>query len=1179
MRKGKQSIPASLLGLFIGLFVFLGPAAGTSWAQLVKGSIEGSVVDSTGAVVPGAQVFVLDPATSSIGRSISDNSGYFRIPLLAIGTYSVTVSKEGFRKVDVVGVQVNSAASTNVGKLVLEIGQTTTVVEVTAGAAHIETSEAQVTNSLGNSTIAELPMVLGNEGMDNLAVLLPGVNNSRDNNYSNTNGIGFSANGIRGRNNDQQIDGQTNNDNSVAGPGIFLGNTDWVQEYQVTTSNFGVEYSRNSGSVVNIVTKSGSNAWHGDAFVSENSWKTAALTNTQKAFEGLTKVPIYNDEFSGISGGGPIVKDKLFLFAGFDNEIEPSTSVDSTGSLEPTPNGMQTLTSCLPNSGVVQALNKYGPYAIKAGNPTPQGTPVDKTIDIPTGMTGAGTPLVCSNGSLLGPVEFAGVQRALPNPYKAYDWTGRMDYQRSKDRIYGRFLRQSLNYVNATGTGWDGFPGDEPSVGLEAGLDWTRNFGTSVVNNARVSYGRESVEFGGNAYGNTLPQQGDWAQGLASVNTPSGYGGFGYANNLPQGRIINTYQWQDNLSWIHGKHTFKAGANITYQRSPNVFPADENGTYGFSSLYDYVEDIPSSVGITLGNPNLDFREHDNFFYFGDDYKVTKNLTMNLGLSYAYFGQPANLFNTADTKNETGSDPYFDPSLPLSVRVFPKLDGHKKDLGPSIGLAYSPDWGGVFGGSGKTVFRGGYRLTYDPAFYNFYLNLQGSTPQVLSQSLSVADSNANPLPGNPIGDVVRSQLASYLTLGTQDPRSFAQTTVSPSFGPDHVQGWSFGIQRELGPHVVAESRYVGNHGGGLFQSLNGNPYVAGLAASFPNMVPSGVTACPAANAVVAAAIGRENCNLGSDRLRSNSAESDYAGWQNEVRANNLLNQLTLRTSFTWSKTTDNTSEIFGAATNEGTGAGNTIAFAQNPFDTLHGEHSLSGIDFPFNWTLSFVEQIPVFKAQRGFVGRVLGGWGVSGSYIISSGQAYTPTQYCLNYCTGGGAYDTAFDAHFVGLYETARPFAGASTAPVSNVGIYAGDLCNYDGVTGCGMAPNTMLSYNAYNQGQGAYVTSTSNVRVIANGAYADSYYGTPWGSMGRNTLRDANTNLANFDITKNVKIAERWKVEFHTAFLNVFNHPNYSSVDPYLDDAGYTQETTGFGVPSLWNGGSRTIKFGLKILF
>jgi hypothetical protein len=1164
----KQLVTAMVLALLTGLVLAFGPGASIGRGQVVKGAIEGSVVDSTGGVIPGALIEVHDPSTGSTGKGISDAVGAFRIPLLAVGTYNLTVTMKGFRTLEVTGVGVTPAATTPVGTLRLEVGQTTTTVEVSAAAPLLESTEAQISNSLSNSTITELPMVLGNEGMDYLAIMLPGVNASRGDSFSNSNGPDFSSNGIRARNNDQQIDGANNNDNSVAGPGMFIGNTDWVQEYQLTTSNFSPEYSRNSGSVVNIVTKSGTNDWHGSVFGSENSWKTATLTNTQKAFEGLTQVPPYNDEYSGASVGGPIKKNKLFVFGGFDNEIIPGSFVDSTGSLEPTPNGLQTLTSCLPNSGVLQALAKYGPYAIKAGSVSPQASSLtDKTISLVNGATCADTGLSTVTA------EFAGVERGLPDPYKQWDYMARMDYQGSKDRIYGRFIHQKITPVNGTGTAWAGFPGDVPSIGDQAGLDWTRNFSATVVNEGRLAYGRLGVEFGGNSYGNTLPQQGSWAQGIASIGAPSGYAGFGYASNLPQGRIVNTYQLQDNLSWMKGRHTIKAGANLTYQRSPNVFPANENGSFSFSTIANYIQDIPTSISLTVGNPELDFREHDNFLYVGDEFKAARNLTLNFGLSYAYFGQPANLFNKETTKNETGSAPLFDPSLPLSVRTFPSLPSHKTDFGPSVGFAYSPNWGGIFGGSGKTVFRGGYRLTYDPAFYNIYLNIQNSTPVVLSQSLTGATAAENPLPANPTGDVVRAELAPYLTLGVQDPRNSYQTTVMPDFGPDHVQGWSFGIQRELGPHAVFESRYVGNHGGRLFQSLDGNPLVAGLASSFPNLVPSGVTPCPASSAVVANAVGRENCNVGIERVRANSAESDYESWQNELRATNLWRQLTLRTGFTWSKTTDNTSDIFNTG-----GPGNPIAFSQDPFDNLHGEHGLSGIDFPLNWSLTFVEQIPFFRNQPGFVGRFLGGWEFSGTYIISSGEPYTPIQYCLNYCTGGDVYDTPFIAHFVGFYESARPFLLSPSAPVSQVAIYAGDLCSYAGLA-CTAAPNTLLNWNAANTVGAVQTIDASAARLLVNGAYADTVYGTPWGNVGRNTLRDARTNTANFNLVKNIKVTERVNVQFHTAFLNVFNHPNFSSVDPYLDDAGYLDEGTGFGIPSLTSGGNRVIKLGLKILF
>jgi hypothetical protein len=1151
------------LFLYLGTFSFLGLLLAPSHvsAQVVKGAIEGSIVDTSGAAVPGAQVDALDPATSSTGHTVSDITGAFRIPLLAVGTYELAVDKQGFHKVSVRGVQVNSAATTKVGTLTLELGQVSTTVEVSGQPTMVEATEAQITNTISSSTLSLLPTVGQNEGLDLLAVLLPGINNTRDISYSNSNGVGFSSNGIRGRNNDQQIDGANNNDNSVAGPTLFMGNTDWVQEYQLTTSNFGVEYSRNSGSVVNIITKSGTNNWHGDAFATESNWRLDTLTNTQKAFEGLTKVPTFNDEFSGISLGGPILKDKLFVFAGFDNEIEPGTSVYSTGDLEPTPLGLETLDACLPTSGVLQALNTYGPYAIKAGNPTPQASSL--TTQTISGVT-------CANGSALGPVQFAGVERTLPTPFHEYDVLTRVDYQGSKDRIYARYIRQTESFENVDeGNAWAGYPVNIPSAVIQSGLDWTRTFNPNLVNEARLNFYRLVLQFGGNSIGNTVPTDNEVADALASVAVPPGYAGFGIANGLPDGRITNSYQLQDNLSWTYGRHTVKAGTNLTYQRSPNIFLPNYDGSYEFATMADYFQDIPSAIGITQGDPNLDFREHDNFFYVGDDFKATKNLTVNLGLSYAYFGQPANLFYQHDKANETSSAPFFNPALPLSARIAPNLPAPKTDFGPNIGFAYAPH-------GGKTVLRGGYRLTYDPAYYNIYLNVADSAPQVLAQNLTGTDASSNPMPANPLGPVVRSDLASYLVEGTLDPRTFNQVTIPSVFRPDHVQGWSFGIQRELGGHAVLESRYVGNHGGGLFQIVNANPYVAGLASSFPNLVPPGITSCSAANAVVPEAAGRQYCNLGIVASVDNTAVSDYNGWQNELRTNNLWNQLTLRTSYTWSKATDNTSEIYSSFA-----GGNSSAYAQSPFNILHGEHALSGLDIPNQWTLSFVEMLPFFRDQHGFVGHFLGGWTLSGTYIISSGQPYTPIQYELNYATGGTAYDSAFDLALAnGFYETARPFVLSPSAPVNQVAIYGSDLCTLSGVaTVCSGAPSQLYSWNAFNA-QGAVQTVSANqARFLVNGAYADSVYGEPWGTATRNSLRDAIINQSSFQVTKETNVTERVRIQYWTAFQNVFNHPNFSSVDPFIEDSGETSEGVGFATPSLTSGGNRLIKFGVKVLF
>jgi Carboxypeptidase regulatory-like domain len=1173
------------VALAIVCLAMLAASATRLSAQVVKGSISGTVIDATGAMVSGAEIKVVESSTGSTSSTVSGLDGAFKIPLLGIGSYKLTVAMQGFQPFRLVDITVNSAQDTGVGKLRLELGTQATSVEVTAAAPLVQTSQSQISNSISSTTITLFPNLEGNTGLDQLALMLPGVASTRDADYSNTNGAGFTVNGLRGRSNDQQIDGQANNDNSVTGPALFLGNPDFVQEYQITTSNFGPEYGRNSGSVVNILTKSGTNNWHGAIFGVEANNKLNSLTNTEKAFQGLHKLPVMNEIFTGASIGGPIRKEKLFVFGGFDADILPGGTNYSTGSKTPTPEGLAALAACFPNSGSVAALTAYGPFGVKGGNPVSSGSTTMVDIYQVDALghyvdDAGGNHIVACAG-----VPFSGVQRMLSTAYHQYDHMERIDYNGDQNKIYGRYIYQKTTPLNLDyGTAANGYPVTVPSFANQIGFDWTRTINPTMVNEFRLNYTRSTVQFGGNGIGDTIPQMGNLATGISAVNMPSGYASFGPPSSFPQGRIINTYQLQDNWSWFRGKHQIKAGANLTYMRSPNVFLPNYNGSFTFSNISMFAADVPSSISITLGSPNLDFREHQSFFYFGDDWRVKPNLTLNLGLTWSYFGQPANLFHDADTKRENGSTPFFDPSLPLSVRTFPSLSAPKSNFGPSVGFAYTPQWGGWLTGNGKTVVRGGFRIAYDPAFYNIYLNLASAAPQVLAQTITGANAAANPLLAAPVGPSVRSQLAPFLTLGVSDPRSFNQTSVTPNFHSDRIFSWSFGIQREVGPHMVFESRYVANHGSDLFQSINMNPYVSGLAADFPNLVPSGVTPCPSADAVVSKAVGRANCNLGVARQRTNTGISDYQGWQNELRTNNLWDQLTLKTAYTFSKTTDNASDIFGNYA-----AGQTLAFSQNPFDYVKSEHGLSALDVPHAWTLSFVEGIPAFKKQRGLLGHALGGWQLSGSYIMTSGQAYTPTQQFMYYSMGSSPYpfDTSFNSAFAGAsYEVLRPFYSNPSAPENMVGILAGDACAYDGTMGCGLASNTMLSWNALNQYELGITDSfsetpvqASQVRYVVNGPQSANNFGTPFGNVGRNTLRDSITNTGNFSIYKTTNITERVKVRFDATFVNVFNHPNFTTIDPYIDDAGVLEEAYGFAVANLNDGGRRRIKFGLRIEF
>jgi len=1169
-----------------------------SFGQVLKGSISGTAVDQNGAVVPGAQVKATNTGTSSVLTTTTDNSGSFRFNLIPAGDYKLEISAQHFKTAVQNGVAVSAGRDSGLGQIKLSVGEASTTVEVTADAPLIETTQAQVTNTFTGVQLSTFAGIQENQGLDNLAIFVPGVSSSRDNNFSNSNGGGgFSSNGLRGRNNDQQIDGQNNNDNSVGGPGLFVTDAEFVSQYVLVTNQFGPEYGRNSGSVVNIITKSGTNAWHGNVYGAENNSILNSLNNFDKNPDicgsgpdsnCLKKPNRLNDEFGGFTIGGPMVKNRAFFFGGFDEEIISQKSTFNSSNLTPTPAGLAEIAACGGDANALSAISKFGPYGISAGNPIPNG-------DIQTGVMAS-----CPNA------EFAGVSRTVSQPVHNFNWVLKNDIQFGNDTITGRYIFNRGNTFNLGDNGAAGYFFNVPALSQAALISWTHNLSAHMVNEARVSFGRLNVEFGGSITGAASPPAGQLDQALANVAfDTTGLLGFGPATNLPQQRIVNTWQAQDNWNWVLGKHQLKAGVNWTYQRSPNIFLPLINGQFRFADWDAYFANQTDSVAIASGPSSLDFREYDTFLYGGDDWKLSQNFTVQLGLTWSYYGQPANIFNDITTKRESNpATAFWNPALPLSLRTLPTIPAPKNSFGPAVGFVYSPQWGGFMTGHGKTTFRGGYRMLYDPPFYNIYLNIATSAPEVFNQSIAGPGlgGTAPGIPATPTGPNVRSLLAPSLTKGVFDPRTFSQTQIAPNFGPDKVQTWSLGLERELSKNAVVEARYVGNHGYNLFQTLNANPNIANLFNKFPNLVPPGLTPCPASSAFAPVATGRINCNEGIVRQRSNTGYSNYNALQTEFRANNLFKQLTIRSSYTFSKTLDNVSEIFSTF-----GGGNSSFIYQNPANPNGpGEYSFSGLDYPHQWSVLFSEQLPFFREQHGLTGHILGGWTLSANYVVASGQRYTPTQFFAARATGTNFYDTSFTRAFNSSAESARPFLGNLSAPQTQVGIFASDACALF-VTGgfsspgnpvhmCDsnfVSPTTLISLTDLNKllnnpnfdpvaFAAAFTPATvtaNQVRFITNAKTAQGVFGTPFGNMPRNPVQDAMTNIGNASIFKNIKLGEHASFEFHTTFLNVFNHANFTSIDPILEDAGATGAFNGFGDPTQTPSINRRIIFGGKVTF
>ena len=1225
-----------------------------SVGQVLKGSISGTVVDPQGAVVANAQVKAKNTETGAVFTTTSDSSGLFRLNLLPSGTYTVEVSAQGFKTATHQGVPVAAGADSGLGSLHMSVGEASTTVEVSAEAPLIETSQAQVTNTFAGTTLRTFAGIEENEGLDRLALFVPGIASSRSNNFSNTNGASISSNGLRGRNNDQEIDGQNNNDNSVGGPGLFVSDPEFVQQYVIVTNQFGPEYGRNAGSVVNVITKSGTNAWHGSVFGFNNNSFTTALSNTQHntnkpgTTSPFTGPPRSNEEFSGGTIGGPILKNKLFIFGGFDNDIFEGSNVFTTTSLTPTPNGLATIAGCSGalNPTSLGVLQNYGPYAFSFGNPSPRPTGTDTSGNpngtfVTTNLRNAAGTVVCPG------VELGGVTRVLATPTHGFDWVARTDLQLGGDTITSRYLFNRNNVFNRTDSGGAaaaaGWFDNVPALSQAILESWTHNFSSRMVNEARVSFNRLNVEFGGGV-NPLLPVAGHLDQAFTNLSIQGGFLGLGPATNIPQSRLVNTWQGQDNWNYVVGKHNLKAGVNWTYQRSPNIFLPIINGAYRYGAttaclvattpcpaasrvsvngLSNFlVSGLPNRVQIAQGTSSLDFREYDTFLYFGDDWKLSQNLTLNLGLTWTYYGQPANLFHDITTKQESNSaTALWLQSLPLDQRTNPEIPAVKNSFGPSVGFAYSPQWGGFLTGHGKTVVRGGYRLLYDPPFYNIFVNISSSAPMTFLQTITSGLSNTM-LPAVPTGPNVRSNLNSFITPNTFDPRTQNETNVSNDFGPDRVHSWSLGVEREVTKNSALELRYVGNKGENLFQTVDSNPYLGtantiavngvtfggpGLLQNFPqftNGLAGGCTTTGQSGPGAGTDIGRFACGTGVSRTRSNGAFSFYNGAQVEFRANDLFKQLTMRTGYTWSKNLDNVSEIFATGT-----AGNTLFAAQNPFQTGDAERSISGLDYTHIWTILFTEQLPFFKEQHGFIGHLLGGWALSADYILGSGQPYTPVQggifgpiaqgttcgtfttHCLS---GPNYYDAAFVNAFVGS-DSARPFFGSQSAPANTVGMFAGDACNVFGIckdnNNVAIPATQLISLNALNASncpklQGSITGScnvvfvgNNDVRWIVNAATAQSVFGTPFGNVPRNPVRDAISNIANVSVFKNIKIGERVNFEIHGTALNALNHFNFVNVDPNMEDASLGRFGADFANPAITGANGRVLIMGGKVTF
>jgi hypothetical protein len=704
-----------------------------------------------------------------------------------------------------------------------------------------------------------------------------------------------------------------------------------------------------------------------------------------------------------------------------------------------------------------------------------------------------------------------------------------------------------------------------PGLSQQIGLDWVRNFSNAFVNQVRFSYSRASSFFDEQSFSgcNSTNPTNCPADMVLIGSAPQDSVSFGVSAGFPQGRIINVYQLQDNASMLKGQHSLKFGGEIDQQRSPNVFLPGNNGIFLFTSYSDMIANNPFGTQIALGSPTLPFSEWDLGFYVQDDWRIKSNLTLNLGMRWDWYQQAINLLHDQSVKQQTGSNPLWSTSLPLSQTTVPSVPQALKNFAPVIGFAWTPHILSGLLGQDKTVIRGGFRIAYDPAFYNMFLNVATAAPKVNFATLGPIVGGAPT--GVPANGLFGTQVIPFLTplAAGGDPGFANQVQVPQNFRNPYTEQWNLGIQHSFTPRIVAEVRYVGNHAVGQFQELNGNPALQPLiSAGFQNLIPAGLTPCSDPTAPGSSA-GYANCNFTNVIQYANTASSSYSGLQSELRIANWRG-LTATASYTFSKTIDNASEVFSTV-----GGGNTLAYAQNPFNSGEAERANSGIDFPHVVGVAVVYDLPFYKAQRGLLGHVLGGWQVNTTYRYTSGQPYTTIQRYVN----GSLCDPT--GNFGGTYDACRPIVSNAGAPLDTIGQY----------TCTGLTAST-CSLSDFVTG---LPTTTSAVHWIQNTPAAAIVYGTPFAGTNRNTLRGQDISTANLAFFKNIKITERLTAQFQAQAFNVFNTQFRGVPDPILDNVtrGSFQNTNfnsngglTFAGNNVTDGiGRRRLLFGMKLIF
>jgi Carboxypeptidase regulatory-like domain len=924
-RRFGAGLPAAVLILWLAI-----PAA---WAANT-GDISGTVIDQNGAVVQKATVTIKSASTGTIRTVATNDFGQFSAPQLETGSYQVEVQKSGFKQFNETAV-VRSGENTRLD-VQLAVGVASEVVTVEAGTAMtLDVATAQVSQSLSAEQVLALP----NQGRDPVAyaTLAPGtVPVSKDNPFLGTGS--FNSNGSRGRANNITVDGIIFSDLSTTGEaGLGTFSYDGVQEFKLISNNFDAEFGRNSGSQVQIITKNGTNNFHGTAywFYQSDAFNARDFFTPTNPDGTPGLVPRFTQNQGGFTFGGPIFKGHTYFFGSWE--------------LDKTRGSGSTAVAHVMTPAQAAGITDPSSLALFHNNGAPNSA---------SGLIASPAP-VTDNG---------------------HAWSVRIDQNMrgGKDSLFVRYgenpdsgTSPGLTFVSSN---LPGFGAQVTSTARTVVLGHAMTISPTIINQFRAGFGRSNPNFVANSPFPAGPQI-----------VIGGIDSFGESQIIPQGRTQNVFQYGDTVSWVRGRHTFKFGADILRYQSPSLFDAAFAGVITYANVAAFEAGTPTSWAQRVGNSHRHNFSLDAFSFVQDDFRLTPTITLNLGFRLESSGgvtEGNNLLSNIDPNNHT----------PLGVIGTGPLGG--VDLGgeafhrnwnpaPRLGFAWNP-------GRGKMVVRGGYGIAYDYIFLNPITNLRFAAPFI--PTLTVTTFTGGNTVANLLAGTAPAQATARAAVGSFNPASFnfgSISAVSQNLQNPRNQQWNFGLEYQVTKALTLKASYIGTKNDHLQVTMPLNLTNATLRPAPATSAADQAARLSLFRAFIAGETG--NAGVGSNSRidpRFNTVTqvqsigtSNYNSLQVEA-IGRFGKWLSFDANYTYGHSIDDVSDVLGVLVNDSA----TIA---NPTQPLSANRANSEFDLRQRFVSNWVYQIPFARniSNHAFR-RVLDGWSVNGIFSTQTGLPTT-----------------------------------------------------------------------------------------------------------------------------------------------------------------------------------------------